>query len=111
MPYQDKPDNARCVAIVTKAALHEMRKPSILVLGTPIAVGLVFKWYGMAVGQPRLGVEVLAGMLMFGTLTALLMASFFDNRSAARHAPTSNALILMPLLLQWRSVGQREEVY
>ena len=79
MTYQDKPDHTRCVSIVTQAALKEMRKPALLVLGLPIAVGLFFKYYGMMVGQPRLGVEVLAGMLMFGTLTALLMASFFDN--------------------------------
>ena len=37
----------------------------------------------IAAGEPRLGVEVLAGMLMFGTLTALLMASFFDNSGGA----------------------------
>jgi len=83
MTYTDKPDHQACVAIVTQAALVEMRKPALLALGMPVVVGLVFKFYGQYTDQPLLGVEVLAGMLMFGTLTALLMAGFFDNSGGA----------------------------
>jgi len=83
MTYQDQPDHNRCVQIVTKAALREMGKPALLALGAPVVVGFTFKVYGAYTQQPLLGVEVLAGMLMFGTLTALLMASFFDNAGGA----------------------------
>merc|ERR1711998_693127 len=41
------------------------------------------KEFGSRTGRPELGLEVLAGLLMFGTLTALLMATFFDNAGGA----------------------------
>src|SRR6202042_3056667 len=38
-----KPDYARCVHIVTSAALKEMVVPGVLAVGLPVAVGLIFR--------------------------------------------------------------------
>ena len=38
-----KPDYARCVSIVTGAALKEMVLPGVLAVGLPVAVGLIFR--------------------------------------------------------------------
>ena len=48
-----KPDYGQCVDIATKSALREMVLPGLLVVGMPVAVGLVFKWLYNATGQPR----------------------------------------------------------
>lgn len=37
--YKEKPDYARCVAIVASASLREMIKPGALAIVSPIAVG------------------------------------------------------------------------
>ena len=76
MDYSQKPEYGRCVEIVTKAALKEMIRPALLALGTPVAVGLIFRFIGSYKGEPLLGVETVASFLMFGTLTGLLMAIF-----------------------------------
>jgi len=52
-----KPDYKHCIDIATKAALREMIAPGLLVVVTPIAVGLLF------------GIEALAGVLA-GTLAS-----------------------------------------
>jgi len=52
-----KPDYNRCIDISTKAALKEMIAPGLLVVLTPIVIGLLF------------GIEVLAGVLA-GTLAS-----------------------------------------
>lgn len=83
MNNTERPDYGACVRIVTKAALVEMIKPAVLALGLPIVVGLVFKYIGNATDRPMLGIEVVAGFLMFGTLTGLLMAIFLDNSGGA----------------------------
>lgn len=83
MTYQVEPDYKQCVAIVTRSALRQMVKPAMFALFMPVAVGLFFKEFGSRTGRPELGLEVLAGLLMFGTLTALLMATFFDNAGGA----------------------------
>ena len=46
MEGHQKPDYARCVAIVTEAALAEMRRPGALALCFPIGVGFVFRFLG-----------------------------------------------------------------
>tara|TARA_Y100000310_G_scaffold342470_1_gene445895 strand:- start:2034 stop:4142 length:2109 start_codon:yes stop_codon:yes gene_type:complete len=57
MEGKNKPDYAKCIDIATKASLREMVAPGILVVATPILVGLLF------------GVEILAGVLA-GTLAS-----------------------------------------
>eukprot|EP00163_Fabomonas_tropica_P009274 TRINITY_DN19076_c0_g1_i1.p1 TRINITY_DN19076_c0_g1~~TRINITY_DN19076_c0_g1_i1.p1 ORF type:complete len:642 (+),score=199.28 TRINITY_DN19076_c0_g1_i1:2-1927(+) len=79
----ERPDYDKCVAIVTASALHEMIKPALLALGTPVFIGLLFKYIGQHQGEPLLAVEVLASFLMFGSLTGLMMAMFMDNAGGA----------------------------
>lgn len=72
----DKPDYGRSVDIVTRGALKEMVLPGLLVVGMPIAVGVVFKMFGM-------GAEVVASFLMVGTITGVLMALVLNNGGGA----------------------------
>eukprot|EP00554_Chaetoceros_debilis_P009824 CAMPEP_0194104226 /NCGR_PEP_ID=MMETSP0150-20130528/4584_1 /TAXON_ID=122233 /ORGANISM="Chaetoceros debilis, Strain MM31A-1" /LENGTH=920 /DNA_ID=CAMNT_0038791695 /DNA_START=144 /DNA_END=2903 /DNA_ORIENTATION=+ len=83
MTYKAKPDYERCVALVTKAALREMQFPGLVCVGTPILVGLIFRYVGEYQGKPLLGAEVLAAYLMFGTVTGILMALFLDTAGGA----------------------------
>ena len=43
MTYKAKPDYKTCVALVTEAALEEMRYPGCVCVVTPVIVGLVFR--------------------------------------------------------------------
>ena len=82
-----RPDYEQCVSIVTKSALRGMLKPALFALGVPVLVGVVFKWWGsFAYGPgvaPHLGVEVVAALMIFETLSGLLMAIFLDNAGGA----------------------------
>jgi len=59
------PDYEKCVDISTKNALRKMLLPTFLTLVSPILVGVI------------LGPHALGGMLLGGTCTAALLASFF----------------------------------
>jgi len=83
MTYQAKPNHDRCVALVTKAALREMRFPGLVCVLTPICVGLCFRFIGESSERALLGAEVLAAYLMFGTVTGILMALFLDTTGGA----------------------------
>lgn len=83
MTYKSKPDYERCVALVTHAALRGMRFPGMVCIGTPVAVGLIFRFVGEYQGKALLGAEVLAAYLMFGTVTGILMALFLDTTGGA----------------------------
>ena len=50
MAGTSKPDYARCVSIVTGAALKEMVLPGILAVGLPVAVGLIFRNFSSSYG-------------------------------------------------------------
>ncbi len=71
MEGKAKPDYEKCIDISTKAALREMMLPGILVIATPIVVGLV------------LGAEALGGMLAGKTVVGFLMAVFMANSGGA----------------------------
>ena len=71
-----KPDYARCVDIVTVGALKEMVLPGLIAVGMPIAVGLIFRLFGI-------GAEVVAAFLMVGTIAGILMATFLNNSGGA----------------------------
>ena len=62
-----KADYRRCVAISTKSALQEMIAPAILVLFTPMVVGVIF------------GVEALAGLLAGSLISGVVMALSTSN--------------------------------
>src|SRR6266851_394478 len=95
MEGTSKPDYARCVHIVTGAALKEMVLPGVLAVGLPVAVGLIFRNFsasyqaGAALYAPGTilpvpaiaavpvnlsGAEAVAGLLMVGTISGVLLA-------------------------------------
>lgn len=65
LEHKAEPDYDRCIDISTKNALKKMILPTFLTLASPILVGLI------------LGPYALGGMLLGGTCTAALLASFF----------------------------------
>jgi K(+)-stimulated pyrophosphate-energized sodium pump len=104
MEGTSKPDYARCVHIVTGAALKEMVLPGILAVGLPVAVGLIFRNFSSVFGAtadvltrsgfsnvPTIngipvnlgGATAVAGLLMVGTITGILMAMLMNNGGGA----------------------------
>ncbi|CAJ2656578.1 unnamed protein product [Trifolium pratense] len=83
MDYKEKPDYARCVAIVASASLREMIKPGALAIISPIVVGFAFRILGYYTGQPLLGAKVVAAFLMFATVSGILMALFLNTAGGA----------------------------
>ncbi|MBI2538335.1 MAG: sodium/proton-translocating pyrophosphatase, partial [Deltaproteobacteria bacterium] len=71
-----KPDYGRCVDIVTVGALKEMILPGLIAVGMPIAVGIIFRLFGV-------GAEAVAALLMVGTIAGILVATFFNNGGGA----------------------------
>jgi len=65
------PEYAKCVAISTKGAQHEMLVPSILAITVPILVGLL------------LGVAGVIGLLMGGLVTGFTLAVMLNNAGGA----------------------------
>lgn len=83
MDYKEKPDYGRCVAIVAAASLREMIKPGALAIISPMVVGVVFRILGYYTGQSLLGAKVVAAMLMFATVSGILMALFLNTAGGA----------------------------
>ena len=103
MAGTSKPDYARCVNIVTSAALKEMVVPGLLAVGLPVAVGFIFKHFsqsyqansafdsaggalvpmidGVAINLS--GAEAVAGLLMVGTIAGVLLAMLMNNGGGA----------------------------
>jgi H(+)-translocating pyrophosphatase len=79
MERTEKPDYSQCVSIVTQSALKEMVRPGLLVVGTPIAVGVLFRLIGAWTGRSLLGAETVASLLMIGTIGGILMGNFLNN--------------------------------
>ncbi len=99
-----KPDYARCVSIVTGAALKEMVLPGLLVVGLPVAVGLIFRNFSASYGTSSVtlapgqmmnvptingvpvnlgGATAVAGLLMVGTIAGILLAMLMNNGGGA----------------------------
>eukprot|EP01065_Artemidia_motanka_P021693 TRINITY_DN2592_c0_g1_i1.p1 TRINITY_DN2592_c0_g1~~TRINITY_DN2592_c0_g1_i1.p1 ORF type:complete len:851 (+),score=247.60 TRINITY_DN2592_c0_g1_i1:81-2555(+) len=78
-----RPEYGQCTRIVTQAALRQAAAPVLLALGSPVAIGIIFRLVGAARGEQLLAVQVLAGFMIFGSVTALLMATFLDNAGGA----------------------------
>jgi K(+)-stimulated pyrophosphate-energized sodium pump len=71
MEGEAKPDYARCVDIVTTAALKEMCLPAVLAVFVPIAVGLLF------------GVSSVGGFLLGATVSGFALAVMMSNAGGA----------------------------
>ena len=71
MKGTSKPDYAQCVDIATTGALKQMVLPGLLVILAPIGIGLLLK------------AEAVAGMLMVGTITGVLLGLFMNNAGGA----------------------------
>jgi K(+)-stimulated pyrophosphate-energized sodium pump len=75
MDYTSKPDYARTVDLVTKAAIKEMIVPSLLPVLAPIVVYFVITWVaGQDNGFAALG-ALLLGVIVGGLFVALSMTS------------------------------------
>jgi len=73
-----RPDYARAVDITAGAALKGMIAPALLVVLSPIVVGVVFKQFAQYDSA-----MVVAGFLMVGTIGGIMMASFMNNAGGA----------------------------
>ena len=71
MDGKQKPDYARCVAISTKGAQHEMLLPSLLAIIVPVATGLI------------LGVQGVMGLLAGGLVCGFVLATMLNNAGGA----------------------------
>jgi len=104
MEGTSKPDYARCVSIVTGAALKEMVLPGLLAVGLPVAVGLIFRNFSSVYNAnsqtfnasglglvPTIngipvnlgGASAVAGLLMVGTISGVLLAMLMNNGGGA----------------------------
>jgi K(+)-stimulated pyrophosphate-energized sodium pump len=97
MAGTSKPDYGRCVRIVTTAALKQMMLPGLLAVAMPLVVGVSFRHlsglFGVhqMSGVPTLhgvpinltGAEAVAGLLMVGTISGILLAMFMNNAGGA----------------------------
>ncbi|XVF86245.1 hypothetical protein PTKIN_Ptkin18bG0025000 [Pterospermum kingtungense] len=81
--YKEKPDYGRCVAFVASASLREMIKPGALAIVSPIVVGFLFRVLGHYSGHPLLGAKGVAALLMFATVSGILMALFLNTAGGA----------------------------
>eukprot|EP00924_Labyrinthula_sp_SR-Ha-C_P005856 maker-scaffold_14-snap-gene-7.23-mRNA-1 protein AED:0.06 eAED:0.06 QI:0/1/0.83/1/1/1/6/79/802 len=80
----EKPNYKVTIEIVTKAALREMQLPAIIAIAFPTFLGLFFRFVGEATEpEAQLGVKVLGGFSMFGTVAGILMGMFFDTAGGA----------------------------
>jgi K(+)-stimulated pyrophosphate-energized sodium pump len=91
------PDYGRCVHIVTGAALKEMVLPGVLAVAMPLAVGVIFRHFSTSfrihdmAGGPQIngvpinlgGAEAVAGLLMVGTISGILLAMLMNNGGGA----------------------------
>lgn len=71
MKWKVKPDYGRCVDISTSAALREMVLPGVLVVATPILIGLV------------LGAESVGAFLMGATMSGIVLAMLMNTGGAS----------------------------
>ncbi len=71
MKGTSEPDYGRCVDISTRAALRQMVLPGVLIVATPVLVGVI------------LGPEAAGGLLIVGIITGIMMALVMNNGGGA----------------------------
>ncbi len=82
MKGTEDPDYGQCVDIVTVGALKQMILPGILATAGPVSVGLAMRFF-INESSPTIAAEAIAGLLMVGTITGILMALFLNNAGGA----------------------------
>lgn len=83
MTGQQKPDYKACVSIVAQASLRKMVKPGALAVLFPLIIGVGFRFLGEYKGDPLLGAKAVLSMLIFSTVSGILMSLFFNNAGGA----------------------------
>jgi K(+)-stimulated pyrophosphate-energized sodium pump len=88
MAGTEKPNYGEIVDITAKAGLKEMIAPALLVVLAPVVVGLLFKWLPaipLADGKFYTwdAAQVVAALLMVGTISGIMLASFMNNGGGA----------------------------
>jgi len=81
-PKDFQPEYGACVDIVTKSALRQMVVPGLLAVLAPVSVGIVFKIF-ITPGEELISAEAVAGFLMVGTITGIMMALALNNSGGA----------------------------
>ena len=71
MDYTEKPDYQRAVDIAASSALRNMIAPGVLAVAMPIVVGVILR------------AEAMAGFLMVGTITGVIMGLVMNNSGGA----------------------------
>jgi K(+)-stimulated pyrophosphate-energized sodium pump len=79
MAGTEKPNYAEIVDITAKAGLREMIAPALLVVLSPVVIGLAFKFMSKSFDAA----QVVAALLMVGTIVGIMMASFMNNGGGA----------------------------
>jgi K(+)-stimulated pyrophosphate-energized sodium pump len=94
MAGTSRPDYARAVDITARESLKAMIAPGLLAIGMPIAVGLIFRYLvselhatdvevaGTALADSS-GWLAVSGLLIVGTITGILVATFLNNGGGA----------------------------
>ncbi len=88
MAGTEKPNYAEIVDITAKAGLKEMIAPALLVVLAPVVLGLFFKYLPpvpLADGKFYTwdAAQVVAALLMIGTIAGIMLASFMNNGGGA----------------------------
>jgi K(+)-stimulated pyrophosphate-energized sodium pump len=78
MTGEARPDYARAVDLTTRAALRGMIAPGLIPILGPVLIGVVFDLY-----KQYDAAMVVAALLMVGTISGILMASFMNNGGGA----------------------------
>jgi K(+)-stimulated pyrophosphate-energized sodium pump len=81
-PKDFEPEYGTCVDIVTKAALRQMVVPGLLVVLTPVVVGIVFKIF-IVPGDELISAQSVAALLMVGTIAGIILALVLNNSGGA----------------------------
>jgi len=79
MAGTEKPDYGEIVDITAKAGLREMILPGLLPILAPVVIGLLFKYLSKGYDAA----QVVAALLMVGTIGGIMLASFMNNGGGA----------------------------
>jgi K(+)-stimulated pyrophosphate-energized sodium pump len=79
MAGTEKPNYGEIVDITAKAGLREMILPGLIPVLAPVVIGLLFKYLSKGFDAA----QVVAALLMVGTISGIMLASFMNNGGGA----------------------------